>query len=169
VPSVEKKLATSEPLTGSRRATFGLMARSASKIPFESKKTRARLGCSGMANCEAFSGAMVMRLTPSCPTVWLAEVVTLNCMFEARDQRERARRAARITCAPVACTYEGGLPSEVESATVTVVVGHLICCVAAAFEYCKVYARAGAACASRSAASSKSAVGRVEVGRMNPS
>jgi hypothetical protein len=72
-----------------------------------------------------------MRLTPSATASWLLLVVTLNWMFEAKAQRDSARRAARTTCAPVARTCAGGLLSEVESATVMFVTGHLTCVVAA--------------------------------------
>src|SRR5207237_8499284 len=82
--------------------------------------------------------ATVIRLTPSATASWLALFVTLNCMLEASDQRASARRAARTTCAPVAWMKGGGLLSEVESATLTVVVGQWICVAAVVLVYCKV-------------------------------
>src|SRR2546423_5633631 len=86
-------------------------------------------------------------------------------MFEARDQRASARRAASTTCAPVAWTKGGGLLSEVESSTVMFVVGQWICVAAVVFVYCKVYARACGSGMRISAAR----IRRVEIRRMyNP-
>ncbi len=85
-------------------------------------------------NSPALSAETVRRLTPSPPPPFALicvklDVVTVKRTFETCSQRASARRAAPTTSLP-AFMLAGGELSELERATVMLVLGHFIWTVA---------------------------------------
>src|ERR1051325_8941627 len=96
-----------------------------------SKKTRVRPGRSLPLKSAAFSGvlAIVIRLTPSPPVLGLidcvVEEVSTKRMSDAPAHCSSARRAAPVTSLP-ALIFAAGDASELDSAIVTTLLGHLM-------------------------------------------